>query len=99
MLTSEKKIPSQKVMVTQSNDTRKIGNKKLEKEKKVENLDVSPPPEPSPPQIPKAPTPLINRKNSGGRASVDRVERAVSAQSSEQGDKGERLAVILIIYF
>ncbi|KAL7070143.1 hypothetical protein ACQ4LE_010303 [Meloidogyne hapla] len=87
MSTSEKRIHSQKVMTTESNEVRKMGNKKFEKEKKVV-LDLSPPPEPSPPQNIKPPTPLQYRKNSGGgRASVD---RAVSSQSSEQGDKGER---------
>ncbi|CAK5078660.1 unnamed protein product [Meloidogyne enterolobii] len=86
--TSEKKIHSQKVMTSELNDVRKGGNKKFEKEKKVDAVDVSPPPEPLPPQNVKAPTPIQSRKNSaGGRASVD---RAVSVQSSEQGDKGER---------
>uniref|UniRef100_A0A915M0L5 LsmAD domain-containing protein n=1 Tax=Meloidogyne javanica TaxID=6303 RepID=A0A915M0L5_MELJA len=89
--TSEKKIHSQKVMTSELNDIRKGGNKKFEKEKKVDAIDVSPPPEPLPPQNVKAPTPIQSRKNSGGgRASVD---RAVSVQSSEQGDKGESLVV------
>ncbi|KAF7627249.1 hypothetical protein Mgra_00009461 [Meloidogyne graminicola] len=90
MTTSEKKTFPQKVTTTELNDTQKMTNKKFEKEKKVENVDVSPPPEPLPPQIAKASTPVPNRKYSGGggRKSAD---KAVLVQNSEQGDKVERI--------